>query len=130
VPLWPTPKPAVLAAITVLAAAIDDVDISSDMPVHRPETFIRVSRIGGRMPDPSTDNARILVEVFGVTTAVVEDLCNQARAALRNASSTTVLSDVFIRSWDNEQGPVELQHPQVLDRERWQFHGDLLVKAN
>jgi hypothetical protein len=130
VPLWPTPKPAVLAAITVLAAAIDDVDISSDMPVHRPDSFIRVSRIGGRMPDPATDNARILVEVFGVTTAVVEDLCNQARAALRNAASTTVLSDVFIRSWDNEQGPVELQHPQVLDRERWQFHGDLLVKAN
>jgi hypothetical protein len=130
VPLWPTPKPAVLAAITVLAAAIDDVDISSDMPVHRPDSFIRVSRIGGRMPDPSTDNARILVEVFGTTTAVVEDLCNQARAALRNAASTTVLSDVFIRSWDNEQGPVELQHPQVLDRERWQFHGDLLVKAN
>jgi hypothetical protein len=130
VPLWPTPKPAVLAAITVLAAAIDDVDISSDMPVHRPDSFIRVSRIGGRMPDPATDNARILVEVFGTTTAVVEDLCNQARAALRNAASTTVLSDVFIRSWDNEQGPVELQHPQVLDRERWQFHGDLLVKAN
>jgi hypothetical protein len=127
----PVPKPAVLTAITILAAAVD-VDVSSDMPVHRPESFIRVSRIGGGMTK-ATDSARILVEVFGVTTAVVEDLCNQCRAALRNASGTTVdigTANAFIRSWDNEQGPVELQHPQVLDRERWQFHGDLLVKAN
>lgn len=127
---YPVPKPAVLAAITVLAAAIDDVSISSDMPPHRPERFIRVSRIGGTFGDPATDFARILVECFGVTTLQVEDLCNQARAALRNAAATTILGNIFIRCWDNEQGPVELPHPQILDRERWQFHGDLLVKAN
>lgn len=132
-PLWPKRKPAVLTAITVLSEAMPAIPVSSDMPAHRLDQFIRVTRLGGRMTDPATDYARILIECFAVDTATVEDMCATASQALRNAGSTTVttsLGDVFIRCWDNESGPVERPHPEILDRERWQFHGDLLVKAN
>lgn len=130
--LWQTPKPAVLAAITVLEAAFGGyASVSAKLPArNRPARFVRVSRAGGAQNDPATDTARILVECFAKTVADAENMCNTARAALRNAAATSVGDGVFIRCWDNEQGPADLPHPDVLDYERWQFFGDLLVKAN
>lgn len=137
--IWPTPKPAVLAACTVLADAFGEyAEVSTSMPKrNRPDRFVRVTRVGGSQADPSTDFARILIDCFGRDTATVEAMANTVRAAMRNAAGTTVTCDtgsstvdVFIRAWGDEQGPVDMPHPDILDRERWQLHGDLAVKSN
>jgi hypothetical protein len=126
-------KPAVLTAITVLSEAMPAIPVSADMPAHRPNEFIRVSPAGGTQPNQATDNPHLLIELFAVDTETVEDMFLTASQALKNAGSTfvtTTKGDVFVRCWDNQQGPVERAHPEIVDRERWQFHGDLLVKAN
>jgi hypothetical protein len=133
--IWPTPKPAVLAAITILADAFRGyAEVSAKLPRNsRPERFVKVTRVGGSQDTPVTDDARILVECFAPDPAQVEAMCNTARSALRNASATTVettAGDIWIRAWDNEDGPTDFPHPDILDRERWQFHGDLCVKSN
>jgi hypothetical protein len=131
--IWPKRKPAVLAAITVLSEAMPAIPVSADMPDVLPEKFVRVTRIGGAMSNPAIDMARILIEVFGAETADVEDLSATASQALHNAVGnfvTTTLGEVFVRGWDNETGPVDRPHPQIIDYERWQFHGDLMVKTN
>lgn len=127
--IYRTPKPAVKTAITVLAEAFGQYAlVSAKMPKQRPIRFVRVSRIGGSQNDPITDSARLLIECFGPDTETVEAMSATARTALRNAIST-VVDDVFIRGWENEQGPVDFPHPQIIDMDRWQFQGDLMLST-
>lgn len=133
--IWPTPKPALLTAVTILGEAFGDYAfVSAKMPPHnRPDRFVKVSRVGGGLDNIATDDARILVECFARDVGEVEAMCNTARTALRNAGGTTVTTsqgDVFVRCWDNEQGPADFPHPDLIEYERWQLTGSLLVKAN
>lgn len=133
--IWPTAKPAVLAAITVLAEAFGEYAfVSAKLPGRsRPDRFVKVSRVGGGQTHPATDVARILVECYAKDTAQTEAMCNTVRAALRNAAGTTITTDegdISIRAWGNEDGPVDFFNPDILDYERWQLHGDLSVKSN
>lgn len=133
--VWPTPKPALLGAITILVEGFgESAFVSAKIPANnRPDRFVKVSRVGGSIDDPTTDNARILVECFAKDVGVVEAMCNTARTALRNAAGTTVTSDdidMFIRAWTDESGPTDFPHPDVVDYERWQFSGTLGIKSN
>ena len=133
--VWPTPKPAVLAAITILAEAFGDYAfVSSKMPRNvRPDRFVKVSRVGGGLDSVATDNARILVECYAKDTGQVESMCNAARTALRNAAGTTVTTTqggVFVRRFSTEQGPMDFHDPDLIEHDRWQFTGDLTIKAN
>jgi len=134
--IWPTAKPAVLTAITILSEAFGSYAfVSAKLPggSNRPQRFVRVSRVGGGQDHQATDVARLLIESFGKDVGQVENMCNTVRAALRNAAGTTVTTTegpVFVRRWDNEQGPVDYPHPEILDFDRWQLTGDLLVKSN
>lgn len=127
--IYKTPKPAVKTAITILQQAFGVYAlVSARMPKQRPVRFVRVTRIGGSQDDPITDVARILVECFGVDVETVENMTATARAALRNAISTDV-DDVWVRNYDQEQGPVDFPHPEILDMERWQFQGNLSLST-
>lgn len=133
--VWPTPKPALLTAITILSNAFDGFAfVSAKLPPHtRPDRFIKVSRVGGGQDNIATDTARILIECFAKDVGEVESMCNTARAALRNAGGTTVTTTagpVSVRAWDNESGPTDYPHPDLLEFERWQLTGDLAIKAN
>jgi hypothetical protein len=133
--VWPTPKPAVLAAITVLAEAFGEYAfVSAKLPGNnRPDRFVRVTRVGGGLDNIATDTARILVECYAQDVAQVEAMCNTGRTALRNAGGTTVTADdisIFVRRFEETSGPADLPNPEVLDFERWQFTGELMVKAN
>jgi hypothetical protein len=133
--VWPTAKPALLAAITILAEAFGEYAfVSAKLPgTIRPERFVKVTRVGGDLVNIATDSARILVECFAKDVGQVEAMCNTARTALRNAGGTTVTADehrIFIRCWDEKSGPADYPNPDVVDYERWQFTGELMVKAN
>lgn len=133
--IWPTPKPALLTAITILSEAFGEYAfVSAAMPIHsRPDRFVKVSRIGGGLDNIATDNARILVECFAKDIGEVEAMCNTARTAFRNAGGTTVTTtagSVSVRGWDNEQGPSDYPHPDLVEHIRWQLTGELLIKAN
>lgn len=128
--IWATPRPAVKTAISVLQDAFGVYAlVSARMPKQRPIRFVRVTRVGGRQRDLATDVARILVECFGPDVETVEAMTGTARAALRNAVSTLVDGDVWIRDWTNEQGPVDFPHPEIIDMERWQFTGDFILST-
>jgi hypothetical protein len=133
--VWATPKPALLGALTILESAFGTyAHVSAKLPAtNRPDRFVKVSRVGGQLDNHTTDLARIMVECFAKDVGQVESMCNTARTALRNAGGTTVTANnvaMFIRGWDNESGPTDYPHPDILDFERWQITGDLAVKAN
>jgi len=132
---YPTPKPAVKAARTVLAARFAPVQFGTKIPNSRPQKFGRVSRAGGGLQSLVTDSARILVELWvnqdypGGAVGEVEQFCCDAIAALQNAQGTSV-GGVFIRGFTNIDGPVDFPDPDVTDMERWQFQGDWLVSTS
>jgi hypothetical protein len=130
--VWPVPKPAVKTAIAVLRAALDpSVGVATVKPRIWPRLFVMVTRAGGGQTLPNTDVARILVECWADSDAACEALTNECRAALRNTQGVTVDgTGVFLRGFDNENGPVQLPDPDVPDHRRWQFQGDLLVSTN
>jgi hypothetical protein len=127
---WPVPKPALKAAIAVLRAALDpSVGVATVEPRVWPRLFVKVTRAGGGRQLINTDVARLLVECYADSDAACETLTNQCRAALASTQGTT-FDGVFLRGYDNEQGPVQLANPNVTDHRRWQFQGDLLVSTN
>jgi hypothetical protein len=133
--VWPTAKPALLAAITVLTEAFGEYAfVSAKLPAHtRPDRFVKVSRVGGTRDNIATDAARILVECYAKDVGQVEAMCNTANAALYNAGGTSITADtqtMFIRAWNETSGATDYPNPDVLDYERWQITGELLVKAN
>jgi hypothetical protein len=133
--IWPTPKPALLAAITVLDEAFGDYAfVSAKLPgTIRPERFVRVTRTGGNSANIATDDARILVEVYSKDVGEAEAMVSMATAALRNAGGTTITSGdyrMFIRRWKEDSIAVPFDNPEILDYERGQVTGTLMVKAN
>ncbi len=133
--IWPTPKDALDAAITILVDAFGDyASVSEALPKRNyPDRFVKVTQAGGSQTHPATDNARILVECFAKDVPQAIAMCHTARAAFRNASATMVhaaTGDIFVRWWGNEDGPTHFPHPDILDRERCQLHGTLAVKSN
>lgn len=131
---YPIPKPAVKTAIAILQAAVngDDSAVGYKMPMTWPRVYIKVSRAGGGLHPPTTlvtDTARILCEIYGAQVADVEDAASHAIAALQNAQGTSI-GDVFIRGFDNIDGPTAFDDVTVPDMCRWQFQGDLLVSTS
>ena len=131
---YPTTKPAVKTAIAILQTAMngDDSAVGYKMPLTWPAVYIRVSRSGGGPHPPTglvTDVARILCEVYGAQVADVEAATSTAIAALRN-SQGTIVNGVFLRGFDNIDGPTDFPNAAVPDMCRWQFQGDLLVSTS
>jgi hypothetical protein len=127
---YPVPQPALKTAIAVLRAALDpSVGVATVEPRIWPRQFVRVSRAGGGQTLINTDTMRVLVECYSDSDASCETLINECRAALFSTEGVTV-GGVFVRGFDNEQGPVQLNDPKVSDHRRWQFQGDLLVSTN
>ena len=92
--IWPTPKPAVLTAITILSDAFGEYAfVSAKLPGReRPDRFVRVTRVGGGQDNIATDTARLLIECYAKDVGQVEAMCNTARAALRNSGGNSVLN--------------------------------------
>lgn len=133
--IYPTPKPAVLAAITILQDAFGAyASVSADLPArNRPTRFVHVERGGGGRDNPVTDTARIIIGCFAPDTEQAEAMTGTVCAAFSNAQGTTVTTtkgDIFIRKWADETIVGNFPHPDVIDRKRWLVHGDLAVKSN
>jgi hypothetical protein len=126
--IWPTPRPAVKTAISILTDAFTGTTVSYAMPRTRPAKIVLVSRVGGGQENPRMDRARLLIECWAKTIGDAEAMTATARAALRNSGGTTV-DGVFIYGWDGEDGPVMYDDPDVTDMTRWQFSGDLSVST-
>lgn len=126
--IWPTPRPAVKAAIGILTDAFAGIGVGANFPKVRPAKFVRVSRVGGGQDNPRMDRARLLVECWAKSVGDAEAMTATARAALRNAGGTHI-DDVFIYGWDNEDGPVMYDDPDISDMTRHQFTGDLSVST-
>lgn len=129
--IWPTPKPAVLTAIGILADAFGEYAfVSAKLPANSlPERFVRVSRVGGGQDDVATDTAKILVECYARDFGQMEAMAGTVVAAFRNAAGT-IVGDAFVRAWGNDNVVIGYPNPDLIEYERSQVTGDLYLKSN
>jgi hypothetical protein len=135
---FPRARPAIKTAIAILSAALNsggDIGVGYKMPQGWARVYVRVDRAGGHRPVLVTDATRVLCEIYGPQVADVEPVAAQAIQALQNAQGNNITVDgetepVFIRGFDNIEGPVDLPLVDVPDVCRWQFQGDLLVSTS
>lgn len=123
---WPRRRPAVPVAQAILADATPDIPSFDEIPEPRPLKFYVVSRAGGVQSNPKFDSPRILVECWAEDSAAAEEMAIDASQAFRNAPGR-FFGEAFIHGWDNEQGPTDFNDPDITDRRRCQFFGDLLI---
>jgi len=71
---------AVLYVIEFLRAALPGTLVYSEVPEDRPETFIRVKRVGGLRNTVVTDRPRIDVHAWAATEEDAWDLMESARS--------------------------------------------------
>lgn len=126
---WPKPKSALKTVKAVLGPRFPGMRISPQMPQTRPPQFIRLSLLPGDYPNPAFTVAHPLVECWAETAETAEDMCGTASQALMNAKGLW-FAGAFIGGWGNQQGPVELNDPDITDRVRWQLHGDLHISTH
>lgn len=125
---WPLPRRAVPVALAILKAATPDIPGYDKIPEPRPAKFYVVSRAGGHQPNQKMDAPRILVECWAEDSDQAEDMTTDARQAFRNATGKH-FGEAFIYYWDNEQGPVDFDDPDIKNRSRCQFFGDLYIST-
>jgi hypothetical protein len=121
-------KPRALdAVIGILDAAFPTVAVDVAMPRTRPAKFIKVSLLNAQSPNVASYRPRILVECWAGGTNryhTAYDMALDAVKALEDAGSTFV-EDIWVRCFDDVEGPVPLPDPDVPEMERFQFHGNL-----
>lgn len=115
------PFPAVAAGITILSAAMPGTTVTDRIPAPRPQRFVVVKRSGGSQTI-AQDVAHLIIDCYGESPVAAEDLALASVTAMWNAESTNGVQYAY---WSDSAGPYDLANPDVTDRYRWQFNGDL-----
>ena len=134
---WPEPKPAVAVTIAALKAKLvalypasytSSLYVRSEQPETRPTKYVVVSLLGTDFPNPAFTVSRPLIECWAESSAAAEVLAGHCVRALKNAKGQE-FADGWVKAFDNIQGPLELNDPDIQDRRRYQFHGDLYIST-
>lgn len=133
---WPEPKPAVAVTIAALKAQLVELYpgvytslyIRSEPPTTRPAKYIIVSLLNTDHPNPAFTVPRPLIECWAETAATAEQMSGHCIRALKNAKAQK-FADAWVKAFNNIQGPVELNDPDIQDRRRYQFHGELYLST-
>lgn len=114
-----------LALITELAAQLPTFDftdaVGTRIPKDRPGEFVRVIVTGGVERDLVTDQPSITVEYFAVRESRAERGAAYSLGLLQAAGRAGVLGGAVCYGVAAFGLPVNLPHPQVPDRYRYQF---------
>lgn len=100
---------ATAVTVTHLAGELE-VPVVSKVPNPRPDTFVRVRRVGGPRRDLVTDQAQLTVEAWAATDADAADLAQLARAHIHNMRGQ-VISGVACYRVTEMAGPANLPDP-------------------
>lgn len=109
--LFPDAAELVIAAVTAgFAAQSETAPVVNEVPLERPEEFVRVRRIGGQRRDLITDEPRLSVEAWAPTVARAQDLAQLARTFIHSMEGTSVNGAPIYRVTEI-LGPTELPDP-------------------
>lgn len=106
-------------------AAFPGKKVTSEMPSTRPDEFFTIDLAGNDYPNPAFTMPRPLIGCWAKTAERAEQLACEAVTVLRNAKG--LFGGAQVKGMYNIQGPVPLNDPDIQDRRRFQFHGDLYI---
>lgn len=125
--LWRKPKPALTVARAVLIDTLTTIPVSSTDPSTRPSKYIVLSLLSSDYPNPAFTEPRVMCHCYATTSLLAGDLADEALTVLLNAQGS--FAGVYVKKFANPQGPYRLDNPDISDRVRFQFHGDLRLST-
>ena len=126
--VWRKPKPALTVARAVLSPAFTGMHVASGQPSGtRPDRYIVLSLVSSDYPNPAFTEPRLLVNCYAKTSLLAGDLADEALTVLLNARG--LFAGAWVKKFANPQGPYPLNDPEISDRYRSQFHGDLRLST-
>ena len=127
--LWAKPKPGltVARAVLIAAPALSGVPVSTVGPTTRPDRYLVLGALDTDYPNPAFTEPRILFHCYAKTKPATEDLANEALAVMLNARG--LFAGAQVKKFDEPKGPYEYNDPDITDRFRFQFHGQLRLST-
>lgn len=95
------------------------VTVSTRVPSPRPETFVRVVRVGGTRRDLISDRPMLVFECWAASSTAASDLARRARAYVGALPGQSV-NGVWVYRVDEIAGPQSFPDP-VSGSPRYQF---------
>lgn len=74
----------------LVAEGYTDVHVGTVIPNPRPETFIRVSRVGGNRYSVVIDESSLAIEVWAPTEAAAQDMAGLCRSLIFSSEGTQI----------------------------------------
>lgn len=125
--IWRKPKPTLSVATALLTAGMPGIPVSTGQPTTRPQKYIVLGLVTSDYPNPAFTEPRLLVNCYATTSVLAGDLADDALTVLLNARG--VFAGATVKKFGNPQGPYPLNDPEITDRYRRQFHGDLRIST-
>lgn len=134
---WPAPKPAITITRAILLDSFPTLSASSEMPAKRAKEFFVIGMANAFYPNPAITVPRPLIECWSTTAELAEQLACRAIQVMRNAKgyfegeqSDGSTVGAWAKGMRDIQGPFPLNDPDIQDRRRFQFHGDLYLSTS
>lgn len=107
---------------TLLVRVLPDlvgVDVSTRVPDPRPDSFVRLKRVGGTAPNRITDSALVVVECWAADEIAAAYLARATRAHVHALAQTDHDGD-YVRRVREVAGPQAFPDPST-EHPRYQF---------
>lgn len=116
------------ALVSWLSAGLSGVSVSVRVPTPRPDSFVRVRRLGGIRGNLAQENPLVLFESWAPSVSAAFTLAQRVWALVDAADGLTITSGVFVA----ETGltvPVPIDDPDT-GTPRYQFTGNMVVNLD
>lgn len=103
------------------------VPVSTKVPNPRPDTFVRLSRVGGLRRDFFTDSPMVVFEAWGATEVIAHDLGSEARSRVY-ALAGELLGETQVYAV-REVGGLQAYPDPATESPRYQFTASLDLRG-
>jgi metal-dependent amidase/aminoacylase/carboxypeptidase family protein len=111
------------AAISWLNPRLEGVEVSTEVPIQRPDELVKVSLTGGSDPNIVTELAQLTFECWAADSVRASDIARQVKALVRAMAGRTV-NGIFVRSVRTVGGVVSFEDPET-SLPRYQYTAEL-----
>lgn len=109
--------------VAYLTPLLGGVEVGTQIPNPRPDTFVRVTRVGGARRDRITDQPLVVVQAWATDEAAAQNLGARAQAHVFALEQTSV-GDSYVRAV-REVGGFQAVPDPLSGTPRYQFTAQL-----
>ena len=89
--------------------------------------YIVLGIVSSSYPNPAVTGPRVMVDCYAKSSLAAGNLADEALTAFLNARGE--FGGAWVKKFAATQGPYPINDPDISDRFRFQFHGELMLST-